>query len=412
MEYPHIASMIFDQPLLILPQKLDAILSVLSPRLNLDVPRVKGDAAEERIERKPFSVLENGTAVIPVQGTLVHRGDFLDALSGLQTYSAIESMIDQAMESDDVQKLVLSLDSPGGSVNGLFDLVDKIHGLRGEKPITAIVDESAYSAAYAIASAADQIIVPRTGGVGSVGVVAKHIDQSALNEKAGLKVTTVFAGSKKVDLDPDNPLSDEARDWLQGMVNETYDLFVDTVARNRGLPTRNVRSTQAGLFMGKSAINAGLADQLASARHALIQSIHQEVKPMSDDHAMAEASKPAGNAPTSTTFEIDPKKGAEVIDIERIRAEASNVAMIEAKRIEIDRCCAITHACASLKRPDLAEEFIRAGMSEQQAKAELCDRLSAGEAAIDNTHTASIGNTQADIAASWDRAFKKIGGYR
>ena len=142
------------------------------------------------------------------------------------------------MADEDVSQIILNIDSPGGEVAGAFDLADLIYQARGTKPILAIANESALSAAYLIASAADKVYLTRTASVGSVGVMALHVDQSKAEEKIGLKYTAIYAGARKNDFSPHCPLSDEAFAAATEKVNATYDLFVKTVARNRGISRR------------------------------------------------------------------------------------------------------------------------------------------------------------------------------
>ncbi len=149
---------------------------------------------------------------------------------------------------------------PGGEVAGCFDLADEIYAARGVKPIRAILSESAYSAAYAIASAADHISVPRTGGVGSIGVILMHVDWSQKLEKDGVKVTIVTFGDRKGETSPMIPLSDQARDGLQAEIDEIGALFVNTVARNRGISADTVRNTQAAVYLAAEGVSLGLAD--------------------------------------------------------------------------------------------------------------------------------------------------------
>lgn len=261
------AGRIFNTPLMICEEKLNVILHVLGPRFDLDMeslPPIDAREVAESERCRAGYIVRNGTAIIPISGTLVHRSGYLDALSGMTSYESLRSSFDLALEDDAVQKIIFDVDSPGGEVTGCFDLSDHIFKSRGKKPMTAIVNESCYSAAYALASAADRIVVPRTGGAGSVGVILAHVDQSALNEKTGVKVTHIFAGKHKADFSPHHPLSEEAKTRLQGMVTETYNLFVETVARNRGMSAGAVRKTEADIFIGSKAVSVGLADQVAA----------------------------------------------------------------------------------------------------------------------------------------------------
>lgn len=266
--YPHLASRIFDTPLMISRPKFETILSVLGPRMGLDVPQLAAAAGSAPQAHRNYQVLPSGAAVIPVVGSLVHRTTGIDAISGLMSYTEISKQFSTALESNDVTSIIFDMDSPGGEVNAIFDLSDQIFEARGEKPLIAIANEAMYSSAYCIGSACDSIYLGRTAGAGSIGVIAGHVDQSQLDSDMGLKVTTVFAGERKNDFNPHEELSDEALTILQAHVDETYDLFVETVARNRSLSTKAVRDTKAGFFIGKSAVNAKLADAVMSAGEA------------------------------------------------------------------------------------------------------------------------------------------------
>ncbi|MFP3022687.1 MAG: S49 family peptidase, partial [Wolbachia sp.] len=120
----------------------------------------------------------------------------------------------------------------------------------------------AYSAAYAIASSAEKVFVSRTSGVGSIGVIASHIDQSGFDEKQGIKYTTVFAGSRKNDLNPHEPMTSESLENLKSEVNRLYGMLVELIARNRNLSVEAIKNTEAGLYFGENAVEIGLADEI------------------------------------------------------------------------------------------------------------------------------------------------------
>jgi signal peptide peptidase SppA len=204
----------------------------------------------------------NGMAIIPIQGILTKRSDIFDGMLGMTSYGEIQKQISAALSDDAVQTLLLDIDSPGGETSGLFDLADFIYQARSQKTIWAVCNDEAYSAAYGIASSAEKVFINRTSGVGSIGVIATHMDQSAFDEKQGVKYTTVFAGNRKNDLNPHEPLTSESMQTLQSEVSRLYDMFVELVARNRGLTTEAVKATEAGLYFGLDAIQTGLADEI------------------------------------------------------------------------------------------------------------------------------------------------------
>jgi hypothetical protein len=158
--------------------------------------------------------------------------------------------------------------SAGGEVAGPFDLVDDIYRMRPEKPIWAVLSEMAASAAYAIASATSRITIPRTGVAGSIGVIAIHVDFSRALDAAGITPTVVKFGDRKDDGIETSPLTKEARRRFQADIDKLGDLFVATVARNRGRSSAFIRSQQAATYLGADAISAGLADTVMSSSEA------------------------------------------------------------------------------------------------------------------------------------------------
>lgn len=260
-----LADKIFNKPWLIHPASLNTVLSILSAHIGKEIPingKLMPLSASMDSRAEVHSI--NGAAVIPVCGILSNKGDgFMDWLFGDTSYETIRAQFQAALADPNINQIILDVDSPGGEVHGCFDLVDEIFNARGIKPIYAIVNETCYSAAYAIASAAEKIYIPRTGSCGSVGVIMEHCDQTKFDEIQGAKYTSIFAGSHKNDFDPHSPLSPEALKSAQDIVDATYEIFVKTIARNRGISPQAVRDTQAALYYGKNAVDIGLADSVA-----------------------------------------------------------------------------------------------------------------------------------------------------
>ena len=216
---PHLASRIFGTPLLIHPRKLDVILSVLGPRLGLAMSDDSQALIKHLAAQAPpvnSTALTSNIAVISVSGTLVRRAAAVDAASGLTSYTAISAQLAQAVRDPAINAILLDIDSPGGEAGGAFDLADQIMAARQIKPIWAVANDDAFSAAYAIASAASRVYITRTGGVGSVGVIALHVDQSQRDAMSGLRYTAVYAGDRKNDMSPHAPLSTDAAQALRG----------------------------------------------------------------------------------------------------------------------------------------------------------------------------------------------------
>lgn len=285
VNYPHLAQRLFNTPLALHPGKAEVVVAALADRFGLaKLFRPSGEAValasvdlSDQVEAAwtPYQVVQ-GVAIIPVQGTLVHKLGTLRPFSGMTGYDGLRANISMAAEDDAVRGIVYDIDSGGGEVSGCFDLVDAMADLRGHKPQWSILSECAYSAAYAIACATDKIIVPRTGGTGSVGVISMHVDFSQALAEEGIEVTLITYGDRKGDGHFSKSLSKTARARLQADVDTMGDLFTDTVARYRGMAVSKVRQTQAATYLGAQGVDIGFADAVMSpdaAFHALLQEL-------------------------------------------------------------------------------------------------------------------------------------------
>lgn len=266
MTHPAIAR-IANRPLAIHPLFADTVFDTLGTLDAAALTAVLADAAPRQ-----YGLIE-GVALIPVCGALVKDASWwMDCT----TYGWIREGFLAATIDPEVDAIAFLIDSPGGEVAGCFDLVDEIYAARGTKPIWAILDECAYSAAYAIASACDHITVPRTGGVGSIGVMAVHIDISKALSGAGIAVTFFQYGDRKTDGAAEKPLDREAKTAFQDDIDAMGELFIATVARNRNLTASKVRRTEAATFRAETGVANGLADAVmapAAAFRALLSQL-------------------------------------------------------------------------------------------------------------------------------------------
>jgi len=205
--------------------------------------------------------VEGGVALIPVMGPLLSRGGY-DGSQGLTSYDFLTAALMQATDDFAVDRIVLTVDSPGGQVPGVDGVVDAVRTARARKPVTAMVEGWAFSAAYWISAAADEIVATRLSQLGSIGAVIAHIDLSGLYDAAGVRVTLVHAGAKKVDGNPYEPLSSRARDDMQELVEDIRARFAADVANGRGIVASTVLATEAGDFLADKAVAIGLADRI------------------------------------------------------------------------------------------------------------------------------------------------------
>lgn len=291
----HIAMRAYDAPLLIHPRKALVMSSVLSDHVAGVAPVVDINTAkaEAQVQREAHAQMldrfdgeprgprvknaygdayiqtryrfKNGVALITVEGTLVNRGAYIGAASGLTSYEGVTAQFAAAAADPDVKTILLDLDSPGGEAGGAFELADFVHAIAQEKPVVALVNALAASAAYAMASGATRIVTTPSGVAGSIGVVMLHLDQSKQLEKMGVAPTLIYAGGHKVDGNPFEPLPEAVRADLQAEVDQLYTMFVATVARGRpGLSEDAIRATQARTYLGAEAVVVGLADDVGA----------------------------------------------------------------------------------------------------------------------------------------------------
>jgi len=293
MFHAQIAQRAFNTPLLVDPSKAMAFLAGLGPRITGRQLRLAGlEVAPEDVAlatlparagilttglaeqyqsggQAPFAMVD-GIAVIEVSGVLVHRGAWIGQSSGQTSYEGIAAQLAAAIADPAVRGIALEIDSFGGEVAGVFDLADAIRAARAQKPVQAFVAEHAFSAGYALASQATSIILPRTGAVGSIGVVVMHADLSGQLSDEGVTVTLIHSGAHKVDGNPYEPLPDPVRARIQGEIDSIRTLFAQTVAAGRGrrLTTEAALATEAECYRGAEALAAGLADEVSDPASA------------------------------------------------------------------------------------------------------------------------------------------------
>ena len=221
---------------------------------------------DSKAQNKPFA-FQNGVAIIPIHGSLINR--FGQCYGYVTGYNFIRRQRDAAMADPDVTAIVYDVNSGGGEAAGCFELADESFALRGTKPTISVVDSACYSAAYALASTSDQVVVTPTGGAGSVGVYTMHVDMSKMLEDWGLNITLIHAGEHKVDGHPYAELPEDVRADMQKSVDATYNKFVESVARNRNLSVEAVKDTQARCYSADDALALGLIDSVASPIEAI-----------------------------------------------------------------------------------------------------------------------------------------------
>lgn len=273
MKFEHILAAFAAEPWAIQREKLAVLADVLVARADGDA-FVTSDlaAAISDAKAKEVAEVDGAVAVIPIYGVLSQKMDLMSAMSGGTSYASIQKRLHAALANEDVKAVVLDVDSPGGSVPGTEELATEIRKIRGgDKPIIAQVNSLAASAAYWIASSADEIVVTPSGRAGSIGVYTAHDDISAALEKRGIKRTYISAGKYKVEGNETEPLTDEALAFYQDSVNQSYSKFIAAVSEGRGVSKSIVedRYGQGRVFYADALLDRGMVDRVATLDETL-----------------------------------------------------------------------------------------------------------------------------------------------
>jgi signal peptide peptidase SppA len=270
-------------PWAIVPDKLLEIREIYFAHLRgeqIDLRAIEARLGKPLDNPKQGYEVVDGVAVLPIEGVIAKRMNLFTRISGGTSTQLLERDFKAALEDRVVHSILLSVDSPGGNVDGVFELARTIFEARGRKPIVALGNGMMASAAYWIASAADRVLITgETTQVGSIGVVATHTDISKAEEMRGVKTTEITAGKYKRLASEHKPLSDEARAAIQEQVDYVYSVFVNEVARHRGtdVETVLVKMADGRIFLGSKAVEAGLVDGF-STEADLIHRLNQEHK--------------------------------------------------------------------------------------------------------------------------------------
>lgn len=285
--FSRLAQQLFNEPLCILPHKAEVIVCALQQRLG--VAKIDGidgvtldasamlakaadaaDASRDRMKGRTFHE-SDGIAVIPIDGTLVHKFGYLDPVSGMTGYDGIARKHRDAMRDPDIEAIWFDIDSPGGSVAGLFALAQQIAAAtasEGGKPHYAFVNEMACSAAYAIASVCDKVYGPEDACVGSIGCVIVHSELTAAMDDAGIKITVIRAGERKMRGNPYEGLDEATLTKFQAAVDETRERFARLVSAGRNMTFAQAMATEADWYEGREAVRLGLMDAVISESEA------------------------------------------------------------------------------------------------------------------------------------------------
>lgn len=244
-------------------EAIPALLAAI--RADLQAPKAADERQAGPYERTASDRATGPVAVIRVIGGISHRDSYWSSYFGT-TVERFKAQFRAALNDDGVTAILLDVDSPGGTVDGVPELATEIFKARGRKPIAAVSNTLMCSAAYWLAAQADEVYVSPSAETGSIGVWTLHEDVSAMLDQIGVKISLIFAGEHKVDGNPFKPLSEEARADIQKAVDDCHADFLAAVARGRGVSVADVRKSygQGRTYSAKDAVKLGLADKIAT----------------------------------------------------------------------------------------------------------------------------------------------------
>jgi signal peptide peptidase SppA len=262
-------------PWALMPERLNAVAAVLArwsnntPANDEVMQRIAADrSAREARRQSNQGNGGGGIAVLPLYGVVTQRGNMVDDVSGPGSVSTQQfaASLRQALTDESVSQILIDIDSPGGSVYGVAELADEIISARAQKPVIAIANSLAASAAYWIGACASEFYVTPGGEVGSIGVWQAHQDYSKAMDEAGVKTTLISAGKFKVEGNPYTPLDEDAQAFMQSRVDDYYAAFTKAVAKGRGVAIAQVRDGmgQGRVLGAEAALASNMVDGIAS----------------------------------------------------------------------------------------------------------------------------------------------------
>ena len=261
-------------PWALMPEHLNVMYGVISrwssntPAGNEVMQRIAAERSAREARRQATQVNAGGIAVLPLYGIVTQRGNMVEDVSGPGSTSTQQfaSSLRQALADESVSQILIDIDSPGGSVYGVAELADEIASAQGQKPVIAIANSLAASAAYWIGACAAEFYVTPGGEVGSIGVWQAHQDYSRAMDEAGVTTTLISAGKFKVEGNPYAPLSEEAHGFMQSRVDDYYAAFTKAVAKGRNVPVAQVRDSmgQGRVLGADAALSSHMVDGVAT----------------------------------------------------------------------------------------------------------------------------------------------------
>ena len=382
---------ILNGPWAITPEMLDEIHRIYLTRAagrETEWLQAYRQSEDHREPPRGYSI-ENGVAILPIEGVLGRRMSLMSAMSGGASYDLIGQSIEAALKDDRVHGIVQTFHSPGGIAYGMDTLSKKIRAASAVKPIASWTDGMMASAAYGLGMSAGSgvYIGGEASDVGSIGVVAKHIDVSGAEAKAGIKTTEITAGKYKRIASEYEPLTKEGRKSMQDWVDGHMTAFVNNVAEMRGVSVDKVLADMADgrVFTGRKAIDAGLVDDVATL-DAVVEKVRVEASTRKSNHqrerirTMNREELKASNA--ALYEEVKAEGVAEGVASERARISTINQGALPGHEDLVAQCIE--------QGTPVAESLLAINKAERERMKDVeSSRLAEGSVALPNPGAAS-----------------------
>lgn len=327
MRYEQVQRAFYDSAWAILPDAYQTIQGIIQDRAA--GIRLSDEELRERAEGKLYGANREGmlegefrngyrlvrsdgevAGVIALHGPIISRAGMFERMSGMTSPQDFAKAVRAAAIDSEVSQIILDIDSPGGTVSGTHDAAMAVREAAAAKPVTAVANDMAASAAYYIASQATSIVALPSAVIGSIGVIMAHKDITAAEQAIGIKTTVLRTGPRKAIGRSDESLTDETRSELQSHLESHFQVFLQAVADGRGLTPEEVRERygDGNVFVGAEALEAGLVDELGTLSDTIAGLTSTEVEADGFEPVNAETGardSPAAHKPPTPSLSED-----------------------------------------------------------------------------------------------------------
>lgn len=342
---------------------------------------------------------EGGVAVIHVNGVISRYSSLFQAICGGTSTQALAKDLTQAVNDPAIRSIVLNVDSPGGDANGIHEFAEMVYQARGQKPIKAYAGGDCASAAYWIATAADEVVIDATARLGSIGVVMTIQRAKDDEDVETLEIVSSQSPNKRLD-----PSSKEGKKAYQARLDELADIFVDRVARNMAVERETVLEEfgQGGILIGQSAVDKGMATKLGS-----LEGVVAELQ--NGKTSMKNNKKTNAGDGESTVFALPNAAELSAEDVisalTEHRPDVLEAISGPTPLSALSAAAEIAQSCAAAGIPALSANLLKEGVTKAQADAQIKAAISLK----DTLSAAGLSDSFEALVANMDDPIKLVG---